>query len=84
MRQKNIFIAGHNGMVGAAIRKLLDCSPKHDVIVADRCDLDLTRQDQVEQFFVIIMLTRFILLQQRLVVFMETKPAQLISYAKIF
>ena len=47
---KKIFVAGHNGMVGAALVRALD---RQDVelITADRHELDLTRQDQVEAFF---------------------------------
>jgi len=44
---KTIWVAGHNGMVGSAIVRALQ---KHDctIITANRDELDLTRQEQVE------------------------------------
>ncbi|WP_322894993.1 MULTISPECIES: GDP-L-fucose synthase [unclassified Yoonia] len=45
-----IFIAGHGGMVGSAILRLLRAEGVHQVITADRCDLDLTDQAQVRAF----------------------------------
>ena len=52
MAQKpKVFVAGHNGMVGASIirqlRKANDCT----VITAARADLDLLNQSQVREFF---------------------------------
>lgn len=44
---KRVFVAGHRGMVGAAlVRRLLaeDC----EILTASRADLDLSRQDAVE------------------------------------
>lgn len=43
-----IFIAGHNGLVGSAIYNLLK---KEDVIVANKSDLNLERQNEVEKYF---------------------------------
>ena len=49
LKGKKIWVAGHNGMVGAAIvRRLAD--ENCDVLIADRAAVDLTRQDQVEQW----------------------------------
>ena len=45
-----IFIAGHNGMVGSAILRLLRSEGGHDLITADRRDLDLKDQAQVRAF----------------------------------
>ncbi|PNO58699.1 GDP-L-fucose synthase [Aeromonas caviae] len=49
--KKRVFVAGHRGMVGSAICRLL--SLRHDVelIVRSRNELNLTRQDEVENFF---------------------------------
>lgn len=49
--QKNIFVAGHKGMVGSAIARILSKEPGHQVITASRQDLDLRNQGQVHQFF---------------------------------
>jgi GDP-L-fucose synthase len=46
---KRVFVAGHNGMAGSAIVRRLRAEPC-EIIVADRTDLDLTRQDQTERF----------------------------------
>ncbi|MQW86353.1 GDP-L-fucose synthase [Sinorhizobium saheli] len=46
---KRVWVAGHRGMVGSAITRSLateDC----EIIVADRQKLDLTRQEDVQQF----------------------------------
>jgi len=46
---KRVFVAGHTGMVGSAITRRLKNEPC-EIITAERQDLDLTRQDQVEAF----------------------------------
>lgn len=47
---KRVFVAGHRGMVGAAIvRRLARESCR--VVTVDRRETDLMRQDQVERFF---------------------------------
>ncbi len=46
-----VFIAGHQGMVGQALCRLLSNQPGIELILAPRAQLDLTRQAQVEQFF---------------------------------
>ncbi len=47
--KKNIFVAGHNGMVGSAIKKKLDV--KNNVITAEKSDLDLLNLENVKKFF---------------------------------
>lgn len=46
-----IFVAGHNGMVGSAILRLLERQGFRNVLTAQRSECDLTRQDQVEAWF---------------------------------
>jgi GDP-L-fucose synthase len=46
---KRVFVTGHRGMAGSAIVRRLgqeDC----EILVAERSDLDLTRQDQTERY----------------------------------
>lgn len=45
----NIFIAGHKGMVGSSILRQLELS-RDNIVIADRNEVDLTRQVEVEQF----------------------------------
>ena len=50
LKNKRVFVAGHNGMVGSALVHRLakeECS----ILTADRTELDLTRQEPVEQWF---------------------------------
>lgn len=48
--QQRVFVAGHNGMVGSAIVRALQEQPVEPV-VRSRSELDLTRQEEVENFF---------------------------------
>ena len=50
LRDKRVFVAGHNGLVGSAIIRRL-AEEKCTILTADRNELDLTRQDKVEQWF---------------------------------
>src|SRR6266699_741059 len=47
---KRIFVAGHNGMAGSAIVRRLRQEPC-EVLVEERRDLDLTRQEPTENYF---------------------------------
>lgn len=53
MMEKNakIYVAGHRGMVGSAICRELERQGYHDIITRTHKELDLTRQEAVEQFF---------------------------------
>ncbi|MCQ2516071.1 MAG: GDP-L-fucose synthase [Saccharofermentans sp.] len=53
MMEKNakIYVAGHRGMVGSAIVRELERQGYTNIIVRTHKELDLTRQNQVEQFF---------------------------------
>ena len=47
---KRIFVAGHRGMAGSAIARRL-ASERCEILTAERTILDLTRQDQTEEWF---------------------------------
>ena len=46
-----IFVCGHKGMVGSAIIRSLKGNGIEKIITAERSELDLTRQIEVEDFF---------------------------------
>ncbi len=50
MTKPRIFIAGHNGMVGSALSRLLK-DQEVETIKKNRLDLDLLNQDKVQYFF---------------------------------
>jgi GDP-L-fucose synthase len=50
-KDAKIFIAGHNGLVGSAIYRHLKQKNYTNLIVKSRHELDLTNQEQVNQFF---------------------------------
>ena len=49
--RERIFIAGHKGLVGSAIYRLLNHSTNHELITIDHKELDLTNQNLVKDFF---------------------------------
>ncbi|MCH8326319.1 MAG: GDP-L-fucose synthase [Bacteroidetes bacterium] len=50
-KNKKIYLAGHNGMVGSAINKQLTKNGYYNLLVRPSSELDLTRQENVEKFF---------------------------------
>ena len=48
---KRIYIAGHNGMVGSALKRQLEKDTNNSIITASFKDLDLRNQPQVADFF---------------------------------
>jgi len=48
---KRVFIAGHQGMVGSALVRLLTEQANIELVLRERAQLDLTRQAEVEVFF---------------------------------
>lgn len=48
---KNVFVAGHNGMVGSAIVRQLAKRPDTNIITRSRQELNLTSQAEVQAFF---------------------------------
>ncbi|CDS93490.1 bifunctional GDP-fucose synthetase: GDP-4-dehydro-6-deoxy-D-mannose epimerase and GDP-4-dehydro-6-L-deoxygalactose reductase [Sphingobacterium sp. PM2-P1-29] len=51
MKEKNIYIAGHLGMVGSAIKRKLEDLGYHNFIFRSSSELDLRDQSQVKEFF---------------------------------
>ncbi|HVO74870.1 MAG TPA: NAD-dependent epimerase/dehydratase family protein, partial [Ignavibacteriaceae bacterium] len=48
---KKIYIAGHAGMVGSAVKRILEASGYKNIIYRSLSDLNLARQEEVEKFF---------------------------------
>jgi GDP-L-fucose synthase len=46
-----VFVAGHRGMVGSAIVRQLRAQGRTGILTASHAEVDLTRQQQVEDFF---------------------------------
>ena len=46
-----IYVAGHQGMVGSAIVRMLKSTPPATIVTRTRAELDLTNQTAVEAFF---------------------------------
>ena len=51
-KNSKIYVAGHKGMVGSAIVRELRRQGYSNIIIRSHKELDLCRQDQVEEFFV--------------------------------
>ena len=51
MANNNIFVAGHNGMVGSSILRLLSEKGQKNLITKSHSELDLTKQKDVINFF---------------------------------
>lgn len=51
MKNKRIYIAGHNGMVGSSVMRRLDAEGFTQLIIRSRQELDLTNQRKVNEFF---------------------------------
>jgi len=49
--KKKIYLAGHSGMVGSAIRQSLEKSGYDNIVFRSMEQLDLIRQEKVEEFF---------------------------------
>lgn len=53
-RNSLIYVAGHNGLVGSALVRKLKQLGYENIITESRVDLDLTRQDEVENWFGVV------------------------------
>ena len=51
MSKINVYIAGHNGMVGSALLQILRKNKKVKIITRDKKQLDLLNQSKVQNFF---------------------------------
>jgi GDP-L-fucose synthase len=51
LRQAPIYVAGHAGLVGAALVRRLRAAGAGQLLLRTRAELDLRREDQVERFF---------------------------------
>jgi GDP-L-fucose synthase len=51
VNKTQIFVAGHNGMVGSALVRLLSKDSLNEIVTADRGQLDLLNQAAVQAFF---------------------------------
>ena len=49
-KNKNIFVAGHNGMVGSAIVRAMRNKKEYNLITKSRNELDLTNQNLTSEF----------------------------------
>ena len=65
MKKINIFLAGHNGMVGSAILKKLSKYKKNKLILRNKSELDLRDQTQVKNFLKKKKLIKYIWLLQK-------------------
>lgn len=50
-KDSSIYIAGHKGMVGSAIKRRLESEDFHNLILRDSAELDLRNQSSVNAFF---------------------------------
>lgn len=51
MNKTRIYVAGHQGMVGSALVRQLAQRPEVELVLRSRRELNLSRQQEVEQFF---------------------------------
>ena len=51
VKNKRIFVAGHQGMVGSAIVRNLKAKGFNNLLTVSRSSLDLTSQSNVQDFF---------------------------------
>jgi len=50
-KSSKIYVAGHRGLVGSAIRRKLESEGYENIVVRTSAELDLRRQAEVEKFF---------------------------------
>ena len=82
MSKLKIFIAGHKGMVGSALVRILQ-SQDVEIIIKDRNELDLLNQKDVQSFFKENKIDQVYLAAAKVEEFMRTTLFLLILYMKI-
>jgi GDP-L-fucose synthase len=50
-KDSKIYVAGHRGLVGSAIMRRLEAEGYKNLLTHTHAELDLTRQEKVEEFF---------------------------------
>ena len=50
-KDTKIFIAGHEGLIGSAFKRYFEINNFKNIIVRNRCELDLTSQSDTFKFF---------------------------------
>ena len=50
-KSAKIYVAGHNGLVGSALVRVLTKEGYTNLVLRSRKELDLTRQEDVKKFF---------------------------------
>ena len=81
---EKIFIAGHNGLVGSAIYRLLNHSTNHELITINHKELDLTNQNLVKEFFSRNHITQVYIAAAKVGGFMRMKIILPILFIKIY
>jgi GDP-L-fucose synthase len=78
--KKRVWIAGHNGMVGSALKEKMLLDDEYDVVTISRDDLDLLDQDKVHNFLKNIELDLIIIAAAKVggILANDTKPAEFI------
>ena len=69
--KKKIFIAGHKGLVGSAIKRRLELEEDIEIHTESKENLNLLDKEAVLNFFISNKLMKFIYVLQELVVFMQ-------------
>ena len=82
-KSPRIYVAGHRGMVGSAIVRVLRQQAGVDVLTRTRQELDLTNQAAVRAFFAAESQTKFTWLRPKLAVSMPITLTRQSSFTKI-
>ena len=80
---KKVFVAGHRGMVGSSLVRLLESDPCIELVTCSHVELDLIRQTEVEAFFKAQAIDEVYLAAAHVGGNMQTTPAQLILFITI-
>ena len=81
--EAKIFVAGHTGLVGGAISRMLKAEGYTNLIEPGRKDVDLTRQSEVEAFFAVENQSMYFWQRQRLGAYTPTNHSLPILFIRI-